>query len=521
LTTTRALPPGIEVRGVSPPDAGSILSRAALDFVAFLERGFRARRAAILATRAERQHAFDEGASPDFVPETTWIRADDTWRIAPPPKEMREKRVWITTPPTGPALQAAVSAGAVNVMADFEDGCSPTWANMVEGQFNVRDAIHSRVAPREASPPSPAMIIRPRGWHLDDSRLRVDGQPCAGALIDFGLFLFHNAQTLIARGSGPYFCLPKIESRLEARLWNDVLRLSEDRLSLPSGAIRVACMIETLSAAFEMDEILHELRDHATGLVAGQRDYALSVLRTRRRHHDGAASPGLPDMQACRKLLVATCRRRGAIATGAAADRIPIASDVAANEAMSDRVRRHAIDEAQAGLDGTRVMHPGMAAIALAAFEQGVATRDAIGGAAERSLEARDLLAGMPAPAPDHAAVRAAIDVGVHYAGAWLAGTGSVPIGNRMTDTASAQWCSAWIRTWIESPNAALADGSRVTRERVSNTIAESLAALRTALGEPAWQAGRYVEGARLFAALCLGADGDVSLPSAGATLLN
>lgn len=517
--------PGIEIRGANTPRASIILNPAALDFVAFLERGFRQRRAEVLAQRSARQAAFRNGTPPDFSPETAYIRADATWRVPALPRDLRDRPVEVVVPPVREALAEAMRSGAPGVMADFEDGCAPTWSNLVEGQANLFEAIRRG---GDGQPEAhPALVVRPRGWHLDEPRLRIDGQPAAGAIFDVGLYLFHNAQVLVERGSGPYVCLAKIESRFEARLWNDILLLGEERLSLPRGTIRAVCMIETLAASFEMDEILYELRDHAAGLVAGPRDYALSTLRTPWPNGampsavDAGAGPDPSGMRACQALLVATCRRRGAFALGGATDGIPIGSDPAASQAVSDRVRRHARDDALKGFDGTRVMHPGMAAVARASFEHGLAARPSGADALGFTVSARELLACDGAYRVSAADLRAAISLAIQYTGAWLGGAGSIAVRNRVTDTAAADFCRARLRRWIEDRRHLLGDEREISLEQVLALVPEVLTDLRAELGEPEWRSGRYEEAARLFEVLCCEDPYAAHFPMRGAALLD
>src|SRR6267143_978947 len=373
---------GIEVTGTLPENFREILVPDALKLVAKLHRTFNGRRKQLLERRNRRQADLDNGKTPDFLPETAQIRADD-WKVAPIPKDVTDRRVEITGPTDRKMVINALNSGAKVFMADFEDANSPTWANVVEGQINLRDAIRRTIS--FTSPEGKdyrlrekiaLLLVRPRGWHLPEKHMLVDGKPVSGSLFDFGLYFFHNAAELITRGSGPYFYLPKMESHLEARLWNDVFKMAQDELGIPQGTIRATVLIETIPAAFEMDEILYELREHSAGLNCGRWDYIFSFIKKFRAHPEFV----LPDrsqvtmerhfLSSYVELLIQTCHRRGIHAMGGMAAQIPIRNDAAANEQALEKVRRDKLREVKAGHDGTWVAHPGLVPVAREIFDK-------------------------------------------------------------------------------------------------------------------------------------------------------
>src|SRR3979490_3368489 len=358
-----------------------ILTEEALDFIADLHRRFDPRRQDLLARRAARQKEFDRGKLPDFLPDTRKTREQE-WRVAAQPKDLLDRRVELTGPTDRKMVINGLNSGASTFMADFEDANCPTWHNMVDGQINLRDAVRRTISFEQSGKryrlqdSTAVLIARPRGWHLDEKHLQVDGKAVSGALFDFGLFFFHNAQELIARGSGPYFYLPKMESHLEARLWNDIFVFSQEELKIPHGSIKATALIETVVAAFEMDEILHELREHCAGLNIGRWDYIFSCIKKFRANHDfcladrAQVTMTAPFMRAYAMLLVKTCHLRGAPAMGGMAAQIPIKNDPAANEAALAKVREDKLREVSDGCDGTWVAHPGLVAIAKAVFDE-------------------------------------------------------------------------------------------------------------------------------------------------------
>jgi malate synthase len=505
------LPSGIQLRAPTVAASGSILTPAALDFVAKLHRAFESRRQESLARRAARQVEFDAGKLPDFLPDTAKIRSGD-WTIAPQPKDMLDRRVEITGPTDRKMVINALNSGASTFMADFEDANCPTWANMIEGQVNLYDAVRRKITFEQdgksyrLNEKTAVLIPRPRGWHLDEKHMRVDGKPVSGAIFDFALYFFHNAKELLARGTGPYFYLPKMESHLEARLWNDVFELAQKELSVPSGSIKATALIETVLAAFEMDEILWELRQHSAGLNIGRWDYIFSCIKKFRSNRDfcladrGQVTMTAPFMRAYALFLVKTCHRRGAPAMGGMAAQIPIKNDPKANEAALAKVREDKLREVTDGCDGTWVAHPGLVPIAKAIFDEHMPRPNQYNRQRpDVNVAAKDLLAFAPETPITEAGLRNNISVGIQYLGAWLAGNGCVPVFNLMEDAATAEISRSQIWQWMRSPKGKLDDGRKVTKELFRTLLAEELPKVRTYLGDAGWKTGKYEEGAKLF----------------------
>ncbi|MBL8379729.1 MAG: malate synthase A [Burkholderiales bacterium] len=510
--------PGIEINAPVTPEFAEILTPEAMSFVARLQRGFGRRREELLAARAERQKEWDAGKLPGFLPETAHIRADDTWRVNPCPADLQDRRVEITGPVDRKMVINALNCGANTFMADFEDSNTPTWTNQIEGQINLRDAVRRTISFVNESGKSyqlgektATLIVRPRGWHLPEKHVLVDGKPMSGAIFDFGLYLFHNARELIARNSGPYFYLPKMESHLEARLWNDIFCLAQDDLGIPRGTIKATCLIETLLAAFEMDEILYEMKEHSAGLNAGRWDYIFSAIKKLRVNKDfclaerAQVTMTAPFMRPYCLLLVKTCHARGAFAMGGMAAQIPIKNDPAANDAAMARVRADKEREATDGFDGTWVAHPGLVPIAKAEFDRVMTTPNQIARRRDDvSVAATDLLAFGPEAPITEAGLRMNINVGIQYIGSWLGGNGCVPIFNLMEDAATAEISRSQIWQWIRSPKGVLDDGRKITREMVSAMTPEELPKIREYLGEAGWNAGKYEDAARMFERMCI-----------------
>jgi malate synthase len=508
---------GIQVLGKTTPEFASILTAEALAFVARLHRHFEARRQELLARRAARQKEFDAGKLPDFLPETKKIR-DAEWQIAPQPKDMLDRRVEITGPTDRKMVINALNCGASTFMADFEDANCPTWFNMVDGQINLRDAVRRTIALEQGgksyklNEKTAVLLPRPRGWHLDEKHLTVDGKAVSGSIFDFALYFFHNAKELLARGSGPYFYLPKMESHLEARLWNDIFVFSQDALGLPKGTIKATCLIETVVAAFEMDEFLWELKEHSAGLNIGRWDYIFSCIKKFRSNADfcladrSQVSMVSPFMRSYALTLVKTCHRRGAPAMGGMAAQIPIKNDTAANEAAMDKVRQDKLREVTDGCDGTWVAHPALVPIAREIFDKHMPQANQYGRQRpDVNYGAGDLLDFRPEAPITEAGLRNNISVGIQYLGAWLAGNGCVPVFNLMEDAATAEISRSQIWQWIRSPKGVLDDGRKVTVELFRALLAEELPKVRTYLGEEAWRAGKYEEGAKLFEKITAG----------------
>jgi malate synthase len=501
----------VALSGRVTTEFAEILSPEALEFLARLHRRFEPRRQELLARRAARQKEFDRGALPDFLAETKKIRAGE-WRIAPQPKDMLDRRVEITGPTDRKMVINALNCGASTFMADFEDANCPTWHNMIDGQINLRDAVRRSISLEQSgkqyrlNEKTAVLLPRPRGWHLDEKHATVDGKPMSGSLFDFGLFFFHNAKELLARGSGPYFYLPKMESHLEARLWNDVFDFSESQIQIPRGSIKATALIETVLAAFEMDEILYELREHSAGLNIGRWDYIFSCIKKFRANAQfcladrSQVTMTAPFMRAYALLLVKTCHRRGAPAMGGMAAQIPIKNDPAANDAALEKVRADKLREVSDGCDGTWVAHPGLVGIAKEVFDKHMPGPNQYGRQRpDVNVSAKELLAFQPSSPITESGLRNNISVGIQYLGAWLAGNGCVPVFNLMEDAATAEISRSQIWQWIRSPKGVLEDGRKVTVELFRALLAEELPKVKTYLGDVAWSAGRYEEGAKLF----------------------
>src|SRR5690242_6623737 len=482
---------GVEVRGEFTPAFAEILTPEALAFVAKLQRAFGARRLESLTRRQTRQAALDGGEPLDFLPDTKHIRESD-WACASIPPDLRDRRVEITGPTDRKMVINALNSGAKMFMADFEDANSPTWSNMIEGQINLRDAIRRVI--RFSSPEGKeyklgehlaTLLVRPRGWHLIEKHMLVDGQPVAGGLFDFGLYFFHNARELLNRGSGPYFYLPKMESHPEARIWNDAFNLAQDELGVPRGSVRATVLIETIPAAFEMDEILYELRDHSAGLNCGRWDYIFSCIKKFRHRPDfvladrGLITMTTHFMHSYSLLCIQTCHRRNTFAMGGMAAWIPVKSDPAKNEAAFANVRADKEREANDGHDGTWVAHPGMVELATDAFNELMKEPNQIARKREDvNVTARDLLDFAPQEPITEAGLRQNVSVGVQYLEAWRRGRGAVPLFNLMEDAATAEISRAQVWQWIRSQRGVLDDGRKVTTQLFRTILDDEIAKL-------------------------------------------
>jgi malate synthase len=486
-----------------------------LKLVAKLHRTFNGRRKELLERRNRRQAELDSGRTPDFLPETAQIRAGN-WKVAPIPKDIIDRRVEITGPTDRKMVINALNSGAKVFMADFEDANAPTWHNMVDGHINLRDAVRRTI--EFQSPEGKAyrlkdqvavLFVRPRGWHLVEKHLLVDGEPVAGSIFDFSLYLFHNAKELLSRGSGPYFYLPKMESHLEARLWNDVFNLAQDEIGIPRGSIRATVLIETILAAFEMDEILYELRDHSAGLNCGRWDYIFSCIKRFRNKPDfiladrALVTMTTHFMRSYSLLCIKTCHRRGIHAMGGMAAQIPIKNDEKANAEAFAKVKADKEREANDGHDGTWVAHPGLVPVALEAFDSVMKSPNQIDRQREDvHVTAQDILQFGPEKPITETGLRTNISVGVQYLEAWLRGSGAVPIFNLMEDAATAEISRAQVWQWIRSPKGNLDDGRKVTTDLFRQILAEELQKIRTSVGEERFAKGRYSEAAKLFSDL-------------------
>ena len=514
MATIEPLPAGLCINTPVAAEFASILSQDALEFFVKLARTFEPRRQALLSARIVRQKEFDMGILPGFLPDTQSIR-DGNWAIAPLPADLQDRRIEITGPTDRKMVINALNCGASSFMADFEDANCPTWQNMIEGQINLRDANRRTITleakgKRYALNDNPAVLIpRPRGWHLDEKHVTLDGKLVSGGIFDFALYFFHNVKTLQARGSNPYFYLPKLESHLEARLWNDIFVMAQNELGVPQGGIKATVLIETIVAAFEMDEILHELRAHSSGLNIGRWDYIFSAIKKFRLNKDfcladrAQVTMMAPFLRAYALTLVKTCHRRHAPAMGGMAAQIPIKNDAAANETAMEKVRADKLREVTDGCDGTWVAHPGLVPIAKAVFDEHMPTPNQIHRQRDDvHFTAADLLDFRPEAPITEAGVRNNIQVGIQYIGSWLAGNGCVPIFNLMEDAATAEISRSQIWQWIRSPKGVLDDGRKVSREMVAALTADELTITPAMVGDEAWAAGKFVEGAKLFAQL-------------------
>ncbi|MGV9555655.1 malate synthase A [Streptomyces sp. NPDC003401] len=511
------------------PRQEEVLTDAALAFVAELHRRFTPRRDELLARRAERRAEIARTCTLDFLPETAAIRADDSWRVAPAPAALEDRRVEITGPVDRRMTVNALNSGARVWLADFEDASAPTWENVVGGQLNLIDAYRGNIDftdPRSgrsyALRPEEELatvVVRPRGWHLDERHLRVDGRAVPGALVDFGLYFFHNARRLLDLGKGPYFYLPKTESHLEARLWNDVFVFAQDHVGVPRGTVRATVLIETITAAYEMEEILYELREHASGLNAGRWDYLFSLVKNFR---DGGARFVLPDrnavtmtapfMRAYTELLVRTCHRRGAHAIGGMAAFIPSRRDPEVNKVAFEKVRADKDREADDGFDGSWVAHPDLVPIAMESFDRVLGDRPHQKDRLREDVhvEAADLIAVDSLEArPTYAGLVNAVQVGIRYIEAWLRGLGAVAIFGLMEDAATAEISRSQIWQWINAGVEVERDGAtvRVTPELTREIAAAELAAIRAETGEEAFAAGHWRQAHDLLLTVALDED--------------
>ncbi len=495
-----------------------VLTADALEFVAELQRRYGPRRDELLQKRAERRARLNDGEMLDFLDDTREIRESD-WTVAPIPGDLQQRWVEITGPTDRKMTINALNSGADGFMADFEDANAPTWNNMVEGHINLRDAIEGTITydgsdgrHYELAENPATLLVRPRGWHLPERHMLVDGEPVIGALFDFGLYVFHCAHRLMANGSGPYFYLPKLESHLEARLWNDIFSFSQEALGIPHGTIKATVLIETLPAAFEMDEILYELRDHSAGLNAGRWDYIFSAIKCFPSRPEmvlpdrGDVTMTVPFMRAYTELLVAVCHRRGAHAMGGMAALIPSRRDEEANAQALGGVRNDKEREVGQGYDGTWVAHPDLVPVARQVFEQG------LGGAPNQvarrrddvAVSAKDLLdlAATPGQVTE-AGLRTNVSVGFQYVSFWLSGRGAAAINSLMEDAATAEISRSQIWQWVYH-EVKLDDGSIVTPELVRKILDEETAKIRAAVGEETWRAGRPAETREVFERVAL-----------------
>ncbi|WP_209978282.1 malate synthase A [Paenibacillus eucommiae] len=524
------MPAGIEINiEITDRNREQILSPEGLTFIAKLERMFRSERLALLQKRDLRQAEIDAGKLPHFLEETESIRLKD-WLIAPIPPDLQDRRVEITGPAGDRKMVInAFNSGAYMYMADFEDANSPTWDNTIGGQVNLRDAVNRTI--QFESPEGKTyrlnekiatLIVRPRGWHLEEKHVLVDGQPVSAALFDFGLFFFHNAKALIEQGSGPYFYLPKLENHLEARLWNEVFVWAQSELSIPQGTIKATVLIETILAAFEMDEILYELRKHSAGLNCGRWDYIFSYIKKLHKQPDcivpdrAQVTMESPFMKAYSLLAIQTCHKRQAHCVGGMAAQIPVKNDPQANEEAIDKVREDKLREVRNGHDGTWVAHPGLVAIAREVFDEFMPAANQV----ERQLTdititAENLLE-VPQGLITEKGVRTNISVGIQYVEAWLRGLGAVPINNLMEDVATAEISRAQLWQWIHHPKGFLEDGRKLTADLFHQIQYEEMEKIKESFGEAALQDSKFDLAAALFTQMAISPEFEAFLTTQG-----
>ncbi len=499
LTLVKPIPPGLE----------DILTPEAQDFIAMLAQ-FTDRRADLLKHRAERQARIDAGQLPDFLPETAHIRAGD-WQIAPIPDDLQDRRVEITGPTDRKMIINALNSGAKVFMADCEDANSPTWENMLDGQRNLRDAVRRNITyTREdgkqyrLNDQTAVLMVRPRGWHLDEKHVLIDGRPIPGGLFDFGLYFFHNARELLARGSGPYFYLPKLESHHEARLWNDVFNAAQDALGIPRGTIKATVLIETILGAFEADEILYELREHSAGLNCGRWDYIFSYIKKFSRYPQrilpdrAQVTMTVPFMRSYSLYVIKVCHKRGAHAMGGMAAQIPVKDNPEANAAAFEKVRADKLREVQDGHDGTWVAHPGLVPVALEIFNQHMPTPNQISRQRDDvQVTAADLLAPSEGTITEKG-LRWNLRVGIQYLESWLGGNGCVPLYNLMEDAATAEISRSQVWQWLRH-RAKLDDGREVTPALFTTLFEEEMDGIRAEVGDERFHSGNYQRAGEMF----------------------
>ncbi|MFX3625205.1 MAG: malate synthase A [Ectobacillus sp.] len=505
---------GVTIIGSIKPQYSEILTPEAMKFVKSLHEKFDARRKELLALRREKQERINKGELPKFLKETEHIRNSD-WTIAPLPADLQDRRVEITGPVDRKMVINALNSGAKVFMADFEDANSPTWENNVDGQINLRDAVNGTISytnpngkQYKLNEKTAVLLVRPRGWHLNEKHVLVDGTEISGGLFDFGLYFFHNAKNLIAKGSGPYFYLPKLQSHLEARLWNDVFVYAQDYIGIPQGTIKATVLLETIHAAFEMDEILYELREHSAGLNCGRWDYIFSFLKTFRELPEflipdrAQVTMTVPFMKAYCLKVIQTCHRRNAPAMGGMAAQIPIKNDPEANEEAFHKVRADKEREVNEGHDGTWVAHPGLVPVALEVFDRIMKTPNQIHVKREDVAVTEADLLEVPKGTITEQGLRTNINVGIQYIESWLSGRGAAPIHNLMEDAATAEISRAQVWQWVRHPQGKFEDGTKITLELVEQLQEEEMQKIKQEVGAEYYKNSRFEEAAELFAKL-------------------
>ncbi|KAK2747148.1 hypothetical protein FQN57_002405 [Myotisia sp. PD_48] len=517
MTSVETQLKGVAILGPLNEQTRKILTKEASAFVALLHRTFNGTRKALLQRRIEKQAELDRGALLDFLPETKHIRDNDAWKGAPPAPGLVDRRVEITGPTDRKMVVNALNSEVWTYMADFEDSSAPTWENMVNGQVNLYDAIRRQVDfvqggkeyKLRTDKKLPTLIARARGWHLDEKHFTVDGEPVSGSLFDFGLYFFHNARELVQRGAGPYFYLPKMESHLEARLWNDAFNLAQDYIGIPRGTIRATVLIETINAAFEMDEIIYELRDHSSGLNCGRWDYIFSFIKKFRNNPNfvlpdrASVTMTVPFMASYVQLLIKTCHRRGVHAMGGMAAQIPIKNDPAANDAAMESVRADKLREVRAGHDGTWVAHPALAAIASDIFNEHMPTPNQLFVRREDvHITANDLLNTNVPGSITEEGIRKNLNIGLSYMEGWLRGVGCIPINNLMEDAATAEVSRSQLWQWARH-SVPTAEGKKVDKAYALKLLKEQA----TELASKGPKGNKYQLAARYFAGQVTGED--------------
>lgn len=524
---------GIEVIGALKAHYDEILTTEALKFIEELERKFGARRIELLQYRRKRQKDLNNGKLPDFLSETKHIRNGD-WTIAPLPKDLQDRRVEITGPTDRKMVINALNSGAKVFMADCEDATSPTWENIVEGQINLRDAVNRTISHENQNgkryvlnEETAVLLVRPRGLHLEEKHVLFNGKPISGSFFDFGIYFFHNVESLLARRSGPYFYLPKLESHLEARLWNDVFIFAQNKLGIAQGTIKATVLLETIMAAFEMNEILFELKEHSAGLNCGRWDYIFSYLKKLRNHENiilpdrSQVTMTAPFMRSYSLLTIQTCHRRKAPAIGGMAAQIPIRDNPQANEEAFAKVRADKEREAYDGHDGTWVAHPDLVPVALEVFDREMPVANQIHTTKQQkiTITASDLLE-TPGGKITEEGARVNINVGIQYIASWLSGRGAAPIQNLMEDAATAEISRAQLWQWIRHPKGVLADGRKVTAAMYEQFKDEELEKIKNEIGSHAYENGRFTEAVELFDRLILNDEFEEFLTLPGYKLL-
>ena len=515
MSNTITLPAGVELKSPVPAAVAHILTPEALEFIARLVREFQPRRNELLARRIERQKQIDLGDFPDFLSATKPVRDDKSWKVAPIPADLLDRRTEITGPVDRKMVINALNSKAKVFMADFEDATAPTWRNLLEGQASLFDAVRRAISfanpegkQYKLNEQTATLLVRPRGWHLPEKHLLVDGQPISGSLFDFSLFLFHNARELLQRSSGPYFYLPKLESHLEARLWNDVFNFAQDALKIPRGSIRATVLIETILATFEAEEILYELRDHSAGLNCGRWDYIFSFIKKFRNHREfvlpdrAQVTMTVPFMRAYCLNVIKVCHRRGAHAMGGMAAQIPIKNDPAANETALAKVLADKEREASDGHDGTWVAHPGLVPVALQAFNKHMPGPNQIARQRDDvNVTARELLS-VPTGTITTEGLRSNLRVGLQYLEAWLGGNGCVPLYNLMEDAATAEISRSQVWQWLRY-GSTLADdpggSAEITPRLYDELLPKELTRIENEIGPARFSKGHFAQAAKLF----------------------